>query len=99
LSSLTALVAIVFLGVAIRRALARLAVMDQQRNHALERAEVLLVGLAPLMAAARACLWPCPSCDIGSGEPCLCEARRHALAGSLRGAESAIELALERPCD
>lgn len=97
-SSFAALLAVVTLSLSVRRTLARIKVLESQRNQALatiDTQRALLDGLVPLMTAVRATLAPCPHCDLGTDEPCLCQARRRALLAAFSSTEEA--LAHQRP--
>jgi hypothetical protein len=43
--------------------------------------------LLPVFVAARASLLPCPSCQLGADEPCVCDMRHRSLAEALNAVD------------
>lgn len=93
LSSLASLLAVVTLSFCVHRTLARQRALQSQRDQALATIDTqreLVDCLLPLMTAARATVSPCPACDLGGDEPCLCQARHQALLAAITGTEQAV---------
>lgn len=91
LSSMTALVAVPVLSVTLRRTLTRIKQLDTQHKQVLDRAEAqrqVTNAFTAVLIAARASLSPCPACDNGKDESCVCETRRRALADSVTAVEA-----------